>query len=310
MHRIVPIAILIALMLGNAAAPLGATEPPAATHVPAPGLQGELLRHAAFPAQHVQPRHVDVWLPPAYREDDATRYPVLYMHDGQNLFDTGDAHGGTSWGIDTAMARLITAGAIRPAIVVAIWNSPARLAEYMPRKALGDAPVEFLAGYPTMAPADIVSDHYLAFLVDELKPFIDRSYRTLPGRDDTFTMGSSMGGLVSLYAVSEYPQVFGGAAAVSTHWPAGDGITIDYFSRRLPSPGHHRLYFDHGTETLDAAYAPFQLRMDTGMRALGYRHGEDWLSLRFEGAEHSETSWRQRVEQPLRLLLAPRHHNR
>ncbi|MCW5580310.1 MAG: alpha/beta hydrolase [Luteimonas sp.] len=280
---------------------------PAATEVAVAGIEGRLLRHAAFPSRHVQARNVDVWLPPGYADDPSRRYPVLYMHDGQNLFGATGTPGGTDWGIDEAMSRLLASGEIRPAIVVAIWNTPARLAEYMPRKALADGDVTFLEGYPTMPAKEIVSDAYLAFIVEELKPFVDAHYRTLSGRDDTFTMGSSMGGLVSLYAVAEYPRVFGGAGAVSTHWPAGDGIAIAYFRGHLPAPGSHRFYFDFGTETLDAAYEPYQQRMDAAMRERGYREGDDWVTLRFEGAAHSEASWRVRVDRPLRFLLgAPR----
>lgn len=278
---------------------------PAATEVAVAGIEGQLLRHAAFPSRRVQPRNVDIWLPPGYADDDARRYPVLYMHDGQNLFGAGPTPGGTDWGVDEAMTRLSSAGDVRAAIVVAIWNTPARLAEYMPRKPLGADPVTFLEGYPTMPPAEIVSDDYLAFVVGELKPFVDAHYRTLPGREDTFVMGSSMGGLISLYALAEYPRVFGGAGAVSTHWPAGDGVAIPYFRTHLPAPGAHRIYYDFGTETLDAAYAPYQARMDAAMRELGYRESKDWTTLRFEGAEHSEKSWRQRVDRPLRFLLGP-----
>src|SRR5690606_7806625 len=285
---------------------MDATAAPAVTEVQVAGLEGRLLRHADFPSHHVQSRNVDVWLPPGYRDDSDIRYPVLYVHDGQNLFGASPSPGGTDWGIDEAMARLARAGEVRPAIVVAIWNTPARLAEYMPRAPLDDAPVEFLAGYPTLPPSQIVSDGYLDFIAAELKPFIDREYRSLPGRDDTFVMGSSMGGLISLYALARHPEVFAGAAAVSTHWPAGDGITIDWFARMLPVAGSHRLYFDYGTETLDAAYEPFQRRMDHAMPALGYREGVDWITLRFEGHAHSEASWRERVDRPLRFLLAPR----
>ena len=116
-------------------------------------------------------------------------------------------------------------------------------------------------------------------------------------------MGSSMGGLISAYAISEYPDVFGGAACLSTHWVAGDGAVIDYLRDKLPAPESHRLYFDHGTMTLDAHYAPFQQRMDDAMRARGYAEGRSGMSRVFPGAEHSEKSWRERVEIPLEFLL-------
>ena len=249
---------------------------------------------------HVGARNVDVWLPPEYAQGDA-RHPVLYMHDGQNLFGAEPTPGGTDWGVDETIARLAATGDIRAPIVVAVWNT----ADRMPRAPLGGVPVEFVAGQPAMPPSQVLSDAYLAFLVEELKPFIDHEYRTLPGRETTAIMGSSMGGLVSLYALARHPQVFGAAAALSTHWPAGDGITIDWFAQALPPAGEHRLYFDFGTATLDAAYAPFQQRMDAGVRQLGYREGSDWLTLRFEGHAHSEASWRARLDQPLGFLFAP-----
>lgn len=266
---------------------------------------GKLLHFPRFSSARVAARNVDVWLPPGYDGDPRKRYPVLYLHDGQNQFDAsrGTAYGGTTWGIDEAMTRLIANGGIRPAIVVAVWNTPARLAEYMPAKAVTTDKVHFVDGWPDLPRADLRSDDYLAFLVDELKPFIDARFRTLTGRDDTVLMGSSMGGLISAYALTEYPQVFGRAACVSTHWPAGNGVAIDYFGKHLPNPATHRFYFDHGTATLDAAYAPYQQRMDQAMRQAGYRQGMNWVSREFAGAEHSEKSWRQRVEVPLRFLL-------
>ena len=153
-----------------------------------------------------------------------------------------------------------------------------------------------------MPRAALASDEYLRFLVEELKPFVDARYRTLPGRDDTVVMGSSMGGLISLYALAKYPDVFGGAGAVSTHWPAGDGAMVDWLAAHLPA-GTHRIWFDHGTETLDAGYALYQLRMDAAMQAAGWMRGRDWESRVYEGAAHDEKSWRARVDQPLRFLL-------
>lgn len=275
-----------------------------AREVLAPGVTGRLLRYDAFASRDVAPRDIDVWLPPGYGSDPVRRYPVLYMHDGQNLFDPASSYAGVDWGIDETMTRLIAEGRVRAAIVVGVWNSPARFAEYMPQKAAAGAMVATgVEGYAPIPTGDLRADAYLRFLVEELKPFIDDHYRTLPGRDDTFVMGSSMGGLVSLYAVAEYPQIYGGVGAVSTHWPAGDGATVDWFAAHLPDPRTHRLYFDHGTATIDAAYAPYQARMDAALRAAGYDDGRNWISRRFEGAAHDERAWRTRVEIPLRFLL-------
>src|SRR5690606_21657815 len=125
--------LLAAALCASCATPQRA-DGPVATEVAVAGIEGRLLRHAAFPSRHVQSRNVDVWLPPGHEEGGSQRHPVLYMHDGQNLFGAKDTPGGTDWGVDEAMTRLVASGEVRPAIVVAIWNTPARLAEYMPRK--------------------------------------------------------------------------------------------------------------------------------------------------------------------------------
>jgi predicted alpha/beta superfamily hydrolase len=268
-----------------------------------PGVTGTLLRHAAMPSQNIAARDVDVWLPPGYGKDPAKRYPVLYMHDGQNVFDPATSSHGVDWGVDETMTRLIGAGEVREAIVVAVWNSPKRREEYMPQRAVhGDVSFN-VPGAEGAHRDDIISDRYLAFLVEELKPFIDASYRTLPDRADTYIMGSSMGGLVSQYAMSRYPDVYGGAGCVSTHWPAGDGIALEDFAAHLPDPATHKYYFDFGTATLDASYEPYQRRADEMLRKAGYVEGRNWITRRFEGAEHSEKAWRLRMDEPLQFLI-------
>lgn len=269
---------------------------------------GTLLRYENFPSQAIPPRHVDIWLPAGYDAASAAGYPVLYMHDGQNLFLTQNAYGGTPWAVDVEASRLIDAGSIPPVIVVGAWNvGENRWGEYLPQKpAETAAGREFFTRYANRMPGELCSDAYLRFLVEELKPFVDQHYRTRPGQTDTFVMGSSMGGLISLYALTEYPQVFGGAGCVSTHWTAGENLMVDYFAGVLPKPGVHRLYFDFGTETLDAAYEPFQRRMDDHLRRAGYTADQDWMTRKFEGHEHCEKSWRERVHIPLMFLLGKR----
>ena len=275
-----------------------------ARNAPALTATGEVDSYQEFASAHVPARNVDVWLPPGYGEDPQRRYPVLYMHDGQNVFDPALGYTGVDWDVDGAMTRLIAAGRVREAIVVGIWNTPLRFLEYMPRKAVRAASIDAGGpGEPPLPTGRIISDRYLRFLVEELKPFVDANYRTVPGPDDTFVMGSSMGGLISMYAMAEYPHVFGGVGAVSTHWPIGDGLVIDWLAGHLPDPQNHRIYYDHGTTTVDAAYGPYQQRMDEVMRAAGYREGDNWITRRFEGAAHNETAWRARVDVPLEFLL-------
>lgn len=267
------------------------------------GVTGRVDRLEPIESDQLPNRKVDVWLPPGY-EDSERAYPVIYAHDGQNLFDPATSYIGVDWALDETMTELITSRKIKPAIVVGIWNTENRTNEYMPEKA-----AEMLESQVTSQSVEDeehfqpVSDAYLAYIVEELKPAIDRTYRTRPERNHTYLLGSSMGGLISLYGVCEYPDVFGGAACLSTHWPAGDGIVLEYLKAHLPKPGAHRFYFDYGTETLDADYEPYQLRADRIMKEAGYVQGEDWLTLKFEGDEHSERSWRQRVHIPLEFLL-------
>jgi predicted alpha/beta superfamily hydrolase len=300
MHARSRLALLAALAM-TAATAAGA-DMPYPVPVTGPGVTGTVVRYAAMHSAHVAARNVDVWLPPSYGQDPQKRHPVLYMHDGQNLFDPATSYGNVDWAVDEAMARLIEHGEVREAIVVCVWNSPKRFQEYMPQRAvrgMDKIPVPDL----DVRADDVISDRYLEFLVKELKPFIDANYRTLPGRADTTVMGSSMGGLISQYAMSKYPEVFGGAGCVSTHWPAGDGIALDDFAAHLPDPATHRYWFDFGTETLDASYEPYQRRADEILRKAGYVEGQNWVTKKFDGAEHSEKAWRLRVDQPLRFLI-------
>lgn len=268
---------------------------------------GVLTRYPDFASRYVPARHVDVWCPPGYAADPAARFPVLYMHDGQNLFDPGPAFLSVDWGVDEALQRRQQTEGQPGAIVVGIWNTPARRREYCPQKPLASAAGQaLLARHADWLGGAPCSDGYLQFLVEELKPLIDATYRTRPAQADTLVMGSSMGGLISLYALAEYPHVFGGAGCLSTHWPVGETLLVDYFSAALPPPGQHRLYFDFGTATLDADYEPYQRRLDAALQAAGYRAGHDWLTRKFDGAEHSERAWRERLDVPLSFLLRPR----
>lgn len=266
---------------------------------------GALERHENFRSAFVAPRHVDVWYPPGYFEQLHEHYPVIYMHDGQNLFDSALAFGGSGWEIDRTLARLMEEQQICGALVVGIWNTDRRWSEYMPQK-----PYELLGldihsrDLTNNYEGPPVSDAYLRFIVEELKPFIDKNYRTLSDPAHTFMMGSSMGGLISLYAISEYPEVFGGAGCLSTHWPAGENELVDEMAKHLPDPKTHKLYFDYGTEGLDAFYGPFQQRMDDHLRGAGYRENQNWMTLQFAGADHSERSWRDRVEISLLFFLS------
>ena len=290
--------VWITVILAFLAASVSAQSP---MRISGEGIQGGILRYERFPSANVDSRNVDVWLPADY--SPKRKYAVLYMHDGQNLFNPKESYGGVDWGIDETMSRLHGEKRIRPVIVVGIWNTPKRFEEYMPQKAFTLASAEQKEEIRKFRNADsVISDRYLKFIVDELKPFIDKHYSTSTRREDTVIMGSSMGGLISLYAISEYPKVFGGAGCVSTHFPIGKGVVIEYMKASLPNPRNHKIYFDFGTETLDATYEPYQLKADEVMRSKGFT-ASNWVTRKFEGEEHSEKSWRKRADIPILFLL-------
>jgi predicted alpha/beta superfamily hydrolase len=267
-------------------------------------MTGSIERHVGFTSAYVDSRTVDIWLPPGYGSGSNRRYPVVYMHDGQNLFHPETSFIGVDWGIDETMARLIDEGSIEAAIVVGIWNIPDRVREYMPQRPV-ESPdgTQVLQQFAAEFDGKPLSDNYLKFIIREVKTFVDNRYPTLPGREHTFIMGSSMGALVSLYALCEYPDIFSGAGCLSTHWPAVEAVIIGYLETALPGPGKHKLYFDYGTETLDAPYESCQKSVDNVLQSIGYESGKDLKTLKFPGAEHSERAWRDRVHIPLQFLL-------
>ncbi|MEO6582327.1 MAG: alpha/beta hydrolase-fold protein [Sphingomicrobium sp.] len=282
---------------------------------------GKLDDLGVMQSRYADPRRVQVWLPSNY-SPDGPPYAVLYMHDGQNLFDKADAPYGMEWRIDETLDRLIAEHKVRPTIVVGIWSTPKRLREYVPSKAFTHLPPAYMDRVRRLYGGDPLSDGYLKFLVRELKPMIDRKYNVRSDGANTAIMGSSMGALISLYAINEYPKIFGAAGMVSTHWPLmvpAVGKTLSdadfaavssafehYLAPALPSPAAHRLYFDHGSETLDAQYARYQKRIDRLVTRRGYRLGVNWLTRDFPGQAHNEISWASRVAIPLRFLLPPR----
>ena len=270
---------------------------------------GTLERFPQFTSQYVPSRDVVVWLPEGYQTGDSC--VVLYMHDGNMLFDATTTWNRREWQVDEVTDSLIQAGLIRPCIVVGIYNTDDRLTEYFPTKT-----------WQHVAEADrkdadlkkLTADAYLQFIVEELKPFIDQRYKPLTTREHTFMMGSSMGGLISLYALCEYPQVFGGVACLSSHlsmahlpngvdgepWATG---FRNYVGQHLPEANGSLIYMDHGTEGFDADYGQYQEQLDSVIRAKGW-DTQHYMSLVFDGDDHNETCWGKRLNQPLQFLLS------
>jgi enterochelin esterase-like enzyme len=263
-----------------------------------------------FESKFIKPRNVHVWLPEGYSAE--MTYPVLYMHDGHMLFDPTNTWNKQEWGVDEVASELIKNGDVRPFIVVGIDSlDDTRYLEYFPQKAQAYAKKSAETIPEAFLEIEFMADNYLQFLVKELKPFIKENYSVSADAKDTALMGSSMGGLISMYALSEYPEEFGMAACISTHFPgwvpeqsSGIGAAILlYMNDSLPNAGNHKIYYDHGTEELDSYYEPYQLQVDQIMRLKGYSES-NWLTFRDEGAGHNEASWNKRLHLPMKFLFA------
>lgn len=252
---------------------------------------------------------IDVWLPENF--DATKRYPVLYMHDGQNLFDASTTWNGQSWEMDQNSCKLISEHKINPIIIVGIHSDPAkRVSQLMPLQAVKDAGLEDLMAEVKLKGEPVLGDKYAEFVVKTLKPLIDTSYPTLSDRDHTAVMGSSMGGLMSLYLICQYPEIFGSAGCLSTHWYGSlddDGkfgnAMMQYVDDYLPDPSSHRLYFDHGTATIDAYYGPWETEALLKAQKKGYRYGVNLDSFIHYGAPHEESAWAARVARPLQFIF-------
>lgn len=274
----------------------------------APG-RHERIEH--FRSRHVDPRPVQVWLPPGY-DPQRERYAVLYMHDGQMLFDPSSTWNRKAWRAGAIAAAGMASGPLRPFIIVGPWNIAAhRHAEYFPQRFLdhiADHAMRDRLVHKQMGGRSR-SDAYQRFLVEELKPAIDRRYATLPEREHTAVMGSSMGGLASIYAACEYPATWGGAAALSTHWIGtyernadAPAAALSYLQQALPPAGSMWLWTDRGTKGLDALYDDAQANVDSLLTRRGWARPH-WVSRVFEGADHDENAWADRLHLPLAHLL-------
>lgn len=264
-------------------------------------VSGDLRHHASVGSRFLsEKRDVWVYLPPGYDSSQAVRYPVLYMHDGNNLFDAEKAFMGQEWGVDETAERLIRNRELRPLIIVGVSNTSQRMAEYtwVP----GEVDGKLVGGRG----AD-----YARFLVEELKPMIDRTYRTLGDRDHTGVMGSSLGGLVSLYLARHHGDVFGriGAMSPSVWWK--DRAVLEEAPRLRPD---HRIWLDFGTREgngEEGARRHLANARELNQRLLqrGYREGENLTYMEDVGAGHNEAAWSRRMPRALTFLFGPPVNN-
>jgi predicted alpha/beta superfamily hydrolase len=256
---------------------------------PGKGLMGIIRYHRGVSSAFLsRSRDVIVYLPPDYFDSPERRYPVLYMHDGQNLMDASTANSG-EWRVDETAEQLIQGGTVEPLIIVGVSNTPDRIAEYTP---VSDA--RYGGGN---------ADNYGRFLVEELKPMIDARYRTRPGPEDTGLAGSSLGGLVSLYLGLKYPDTFTrlGVISPSVWWANEDIVTrVKALDTRPPL----RLWVDMGSNEDKTAIAEAQ-RLRDALVAEGWGSA-DLKYVEVEGAGHNEGAWSARFGDVLRFLFPPR----
>ncbi|MBL8880372.1 MAG: alpha/beta hydrolase [Phycisphaerales bacterium] len=259
---------------------------------------GDIRVHADFASPQLgNKRTILVYLPRGYEKNINERYPVLYMHDGNNVFDAAGSANNMEWGADEAAEKLIEQKVIEKIMIVAIYNTENRFKEYTPfvDKNYGGGE----------------GDKYLQFVVETLKPFIDKTYRTRPEREHTAICGSSLGGLISLYALQKYPEVFGGAGVVSPAlwWSERQMLKILPADYKRPV----RIWIDIGTGEGKTDGAPGRVvRAVEDARALvaileekKLKKGDEFVYEEIENGSHNERAWAARFDRVLKYLFPP-----
>ncbi|MBU0677579.1 MAG: histidine kinase [Verrucomicrobia bacterium] len=242
------------------------------------GVTGTIVRHEQISGPNIPPRDILVWLPPSYKKDTARRYPVLYVHDGQNCFDPTHSFAGEEWKLDEAADRLISKGKMQEIIMVGIFNSPDRDIEYDDTQQ---------------------GQYYMNFVVNHLKPFIDKTYRTLQDRENTATLGSSLGGLSAFLLVWYYDDVFSQAGCMSPAFFKKITRTVQADTRPKRNV---RIYIDNGGVGLDAQRQEGVNKVLTLLKDRGFTLGEDLEWFQDELADHNERAWAARVWRPLLFM--------
>jgi predicted alpha/beta superfamily hydrolase len=234
-----------------------------------------VCRVTDLPSRRSARRHaLRVFLPGGYEENTLARYPVLYMQDGQNLFFAGEAFGGQHWMIEETLRLLDAMSLVRKAIVVGVYPED-RMADYT------------RPGY----------EDYGRYLVEEVKPWVDAHHRTLPGPADTVVMGSSLGGVVSLFLAWQWPGVFGNAGCLSSTFGYRDDLHQRIESEPRPAV---KIYLDSGWPRDN--YEVTRTMRNT-LRSRGFREGVDLFYLAFPRARHDEVSWAMRAHIPFQFFF-------
>lgn len=246
------------------------------------GVTGTVRYHRGVTGEGLKERDVVVWLPPGY-EQGKQRYPVLYLQDGQNVFDPSTSAFGKEWRADETADSLVRADAIKPMIIVAIYNTPDRNKEYLPWEK---------------------NQAYKDFLVKKLKPFIDTEYRTRKDARYNYIGGASAGGILAFMMVWEYPEVFSKAMCMSPAFRNPDGFKeafniIPDVREGARRPRHVFFYIDNGGKDLDQLLQPGVDELIAALTVKAYRAGKDFVFIKDLQATHNEEAWAKRLPDAL-----------
>lgn len=271
------------------------------------------IEWAGLAAEGLPEQRVTVWLPLEYAAQPGRRFPVLYMWDGQNLFDPAQTHYGKAWMVQDVLGRMVAAGEAEPHIVVGVWSPPGkdRYRVYLPQTPAEAMPDAVRAAMAEEAGGPFAADRQLGWVAKVLKLRVDRTFRTRTAPRDTTVVGASMGGLMACYAAIERPDVFGRAGCVSipfapvggdvaaAHEPGIERAWAAYLTTALGRPGGRRIWMDHGTAGMDGTFGPWQDAVAGDFAAAGWAEGRDFTARSFAGAEHDENFWHARMPEML-----------
>ncbi len=247
---------------------------------------------------HTQNRRVDFWVP----DESVAPYPVLVMHDGQNLFQPENSFGGKTWRVAEALSEMTDFAGNLP-VVIGPWNSGiTRAAEYAPQDAIEGSgePIQFVGEQTSEV---LLGNKYQLELLNEIIPAVASVIRLRTDRKSIAIGGSSMGGLASLYAIAKHPDKYGTALSLSTHFPMSSLKFVEHFMSLMPSPeSGNRLWLDHGTTELDASYSKHHEVAIEKLHGFGYKHPQLESHI-YPGTGHNEHDWSLRIKSILQWWL-------
>jgi predicted alpha/beta superfamily hydrolase len=252
---------------------------------------------------NINGRTIDYWSPPG------PTHHLLIAHDGQNVFDRRTATHHRTWRMAQSATRVSNRLGITPPAIIAVFHSRSeknpwgRILDLAPQDPYQNGVLAPRDATPPVMPEQLQGNSYLQDIVDVIAPAISHELGLTLAEMKTAVIGSSMGGLASLYAIGKRPDFFSTALALSTHWSAGGNPLVDALIDSLPHPGIHKIWMSYGTKGHDALYQPFQMYADRKMLSAGWREGHNFSTRRYNRSGHNEKSWSKYLDQPMEFWL-------